>query len=61
MDECDTMGYNKCGFAACAYNTGKCVKTIAKMVLESIKSVVKLAFLFGTAGSSSFIKMAGNL
>ncbi len=61
MDECDTMGYHKCGFAACAYNTGKCVKAITKMVFESIKSVVKLAFLFGTSGASSFIKLAGNL
>jgi hypothetical protein len=32
VDECDTMGYNKCGFAACAYNTGKCVKSITNMV-----------------------------
>jgi hypothetical protein len=52
---CPKIGYEKCGFAACAVDTVNCVKVISDMVLSTICGLAKFALLFVAPGSGNVL------
>jgi len=53
--KCPDIGYESCGPAACAVDTGNCVKVLADMVLSTITGICKFALLFVAPGSGNVL------